>query len=250
MLGHELRNPLAPIRNCLDVLGTQGARTRPGPARPWAPSTARSPTSPGWWTTCSTSRGSRSGKILLRNRAGRPGRAGARHGRGPPRRAARRGGPRPGGGAARPAAVGERRSHAPLPGRGQRAAQRRQVHGRAAARVRVAVRRDAGKAPRPCSPCEDTGDRHRAGGAGAALRAVQPGRRSLDRSRGGLGLGLALVTRARRARTAARVEAPQRRERARGRSSCCGCRWPPRGGRRAAGRARAPTQGRLTPSAS
>jgi signal transduction histidine kinase/ActR/RegA family two-component response regulator len=57
MLGHELRNPLAPIRNSLYIL----ERAPPGgelALRAKRRSTARSRTSRGWWTTCWTSRAS------------------------------------------------------------------------------------------------------------------------------------------------------------------------------------------------
>ena len=54
MLAHELRNPLAPIRNAVQVLQTAGADDGGGPdgvRRCWS---ARSRRWCAWWTTCWT----------------------------------------------------------------------------------------------------------------------------------------------------------------------------------------------------
>ena len=58
MLGHELRNPLAPIRNALEILkarGRAGGDAQPGAGLDRAPGAS---TWCGWSTTCSTSRAS------------------------------------------------------------------------------------------------------------------------------------------------------------------------------------------------
>ena len=57
MLGHELRNPLAPIVTSLEVMARREAASSDARAR--ASSSARSRTSRAWSTTCSTSRASR-----------------------------------------------------------------------------------------------------------------------------------------------------------------------------------------------
>ncbi len=61
MLGHELRNPLAPIRNCLHLLQSPDLREEQGGGR-CARSSGRCSTSPAWWTTCWTSPASRGGR--------------------------------------------------------------------------------------------------------------------------------------------------------------------------------------------
>ncbi len=58
LLGHELRNPLAPIVTSLELLRSRSSGDRRGAARLRRRWTARSPTSPGLSTTCSTSRAS------------------------------------------------------------------------------------------------------------------------------------------------------------------------------------------------
>ena len=65
-LAHELRNPLAPIRNAVAILGKTGrarSRARLEPRDDRAPGR---PDGRAWSTTCSTSRASRSGKLALR----------------------------------------------------------------------------------------------------------------------------------------------------------------------------------------
>ena len=72
MLAHELRNPLAPIRNAAADPAQLARRRRR--AREQAARDDRAPgaaTWSGWSTTCSTSRASRRGKIELRTRARR-----------------------------------------------------------------------------------------------------------------------------------------------------------------------------------
>ena len=60
-LAHELRNPLAPIRNAAHILKQHGPRD---PEMVWARQVIdrQAEHSPGWWTTCSTSRASRAGR--------------------------------------------------------------------------------------------------------------------------------------------------------------------------------------------
>ena len=54
MLAHELRNPLAPISNAVQVLRLGDADGDDGAATPAACSSDRSASWRGWWTTCST----------------------------------------------------------------------------------------------------------------------------------------------------------------------------------------------------
>ena len=65
MLGHELRNPLAPIRRAVEILRELAGRQD---ARPSAATSSRDRwrTWPGWSTTCSTSSRINRGKIELR----------------------------------------------------------------------------------------------------------------------------------------------------------------------------------------
>ena len=67
MLAHELRNPLAPIRNAVYLLGRRRAPTA---SRAAASLERQASTSRGWSTTCSTSRGSRAAGSTLRQQAG------------------------------------------------------------------------------------------------------------------------------------------------------------------------------------
>ena len=60
-LGHELRNPLAPILTALELMRLPTVIDRANRRS----SSGRPPTWPGWWTICSTFRGSRAGKIHL-----------------------------------------------------------------------------------------------------------------------------------------------------------------------------------------
>ena len=60
MLGHELRNPLAPILTALELMQLRGGDA--DAARAARSSSARSSTWSGWSTTCSTSRGSRAAR--------------------------------------------------------------------------------------------------------------------------------------------------------------------------------------------
>ena len=55
MLAHELRNPLAPIRNALQVLNLMGSKEPAGAAGSSDRSSARSIIWCGWSMTCSTS---------------------------------------------------------------------------------------------------------------------------------------------------------------------------------------------------
>ena len=88
MLGHELRNPLAPILTALQLMQLRGdAGIR---ARARRSSSARSATWCGWSTTCSTSRGSRAARSSCKTRARRArrgGREGDRDGQPAPRAA-------------------------------------------------------------------------------------------------------------------------------------------------------------------
>ena len=64
VLGHELRNPLAPILTALQLMELRGDA---GSARECAVIGGRSATSSIWWMTCSTSRASRAASSCSRN---------------------------------------------------------------------------------------------------------------------------------------------------------------------------------------
>ena len=72
MLGHELRNPLAPILNALHVAGRRARRPDGRAARAHDDRAAGAPPDRGWSTTCSTSRGSRAARSSCASERGRP----------------------------------------------------------------------------------------------------------------------------------------------------------------------------------
>jgi signal transduction histidine kinase len=63
MLGHELRNPLAPIRNSLYLLDQRAPRWRSGPTRPVDDRSPGHAPHAAWWTICSMSRASRAARF-------------------------------------------------------------------------------------------------------------------------------------------------------------------------------------------
>ena len=63
---HELRNPLGPIRNAIQILQAAGGDRPRRPSRPRHDRAGRCGTWPGWWTTCWTSARITRGKIELR----------------------------------------------------------------------------------------------------------------------------------------------------------------------------------------
>ncbi len=60
MLGHELRNPLAPILTAVHLLKLRARRR--APRAKWTSSSGKRTTSRAWWTICSTCRGSRAAR--------------------------------------------------------------------------------------------------------------------------------------------------------------------------------------------
>ena len=188
MLGHELRNPLAPIVTALEAHGAPRRHLRKRASA--ASSSARSRTCRAWSTTCSTSRASRRGKIELRRervdlrdvvaRAARARRAGAA-------------GPAPtagGDGHADPG-VGRRRSGSPGAGRLQPAHQRRQVLAHPTAANRHRAR--AATATASSLSVEDEGVGIRPSSLPRIFERFVQGEQALQRASGGLGLGLAIA---------------------------------------------------------
>ena len=188
-LAHELRNPLAPIRNALLLMGHRRrgrGRSRPrgrtgdGRAAGDAPGSARrrpdgrGPDQQGQDRAPQGSRRAGPGR-RPRRRVGPRGDRGA--GPSARRRPARGGGP-PGG-----------RPHPDGAGARQPPVQRLQVH--RPRRPDHADGRASGRGGR--DPGRRHGDRDRAGDAAADLRDVRPGRQPLGPLRGGLGIGLGLV---------------------------------------------------------
>ena len=190
MLAHELRNPLAPVRNAVQVLRLTGAQTNPSPAPAATSSTARSRTWPACSTTCSTSRRITRGKIELQKQpldladvlAHAVETATPLIEAAPPH--ARRGRCRPMTCASRATWTAWPRSSAtcwPTP----------PSTPRRAARSGWRRRREDERGGHPRAR---HGHGHRPGDAAAHLRPVRPGRPVAgDRSQGGLGIGLTLV---------------------------------------------------------
>ena len=184
MLGHELRNPLAPIVTALRADGAAGRASRVAQRATDHRAPGRS-TSCGWSTICSTSRASRAARSSSSKQRGRAAPSRGRGGRDgePAARAAR---------AHRlivvvPDAGLVRRRRPGAAGAGDRepAHQRRQVH-RAGRRDRAHRPRTRQAADRRA--CQRQRHRHRARAAAADLRSVRAGARAPSiASQGGLG---------------------------------------------------------------
>ena len=191
MLAHELRNPLAPIRNALELLRQPARDARARRARARHRSTARSSTWRAWSTTCSTCRASPAARSSCsRSRSSLPTSSRDAVETGAPADRARAA---PALDAALPggAAVSSTATDAPRAGARQPAEQRRQVHRRPAATSSVARRRRG----RPgVIRVRDNGIGIARRAAAARLRPVRAGRRARSTApQGGLGIGLTLV---------------------------------------------------------